>query len=253
MFLHWIVIVGYAGLSACAASQQISLVASNDQESIVRNGVPALISKKSHVVMLRPNSRIVRSNARPAFTVVVKNLGTRPETLHEDDISARLDANGKHPVVIPVIKHETLVAEEKNRQAIQAVGVALSGFGRAMSASNAGYSTTTGSFSGSSYGSPTHGTYSSHTYDPYKAQQAQQIAAAQTDAEFEALRGEGERNLQLLNQTILKDHTVLPGEWYGGTIVLETPPKGADSGSHYTISVRFGSESHEFTIKQVTS
>jgi hypothetical protein len=120
-----------------------------------------------------------------------------------------------------------------------------------MSAANAGYSTTTGSFSSYGYGrSAAHGTYQATTYNAYNAQLAQQAASAQTNAEIATMQAEGERNLQALNQTILKDHTVLPGEWYGGTIVMERPPRPDQEVAQYNLSIRFGGEVHEFQIRQ---
>ncbi len=77
------------------ASQKIALVPAADQEAIVRNGVPALISRKKNLVMLRPNTRLLKGNARPAFTLVVRNLGRSPETLFESSITANQVVAGK--------------------------------------------------------------------------------------------------------------------------------------------------------------
>jgi hypothetical protein len=53
-----------------------------------------------------------------------------------------------------------------------------------------------------------------------------------------------------LQRTILKDNTVMPGEWVGGTIILASPTQG-DVGASYSIVVAFGGEEHEFTVAQV--
>ena len=45
----------------CASPQQVLLSAGPNQKSIIRNGVPALISHKKHTVMLRPNTRAVKA------------------------------------------------------------------------------------------------------------------------------------------------------------------------------------------------
>lgn len=185
-----------------------------------------------------------------AFTVVVRNQGKAFETLREADISASQFINGQARQV-KVLRYAELVEEEETRQTMRAVGAALVGVGRAMSAANSGYVNTTGSVTthgpyGSSYG-----TYSATTYDPYRAQIAQQAAAAQTSADFAAIRAQGEANLQTLQSTILKDNTVLPGEWYGGTIVIEPPEKAQDGTRHYSISITFGGEEHTFSVSQV--
>jgi hypothetical protein len=240
-------------LAGCASSQKVLLTAGPDQQAIVRDGVPALISQKKHLVMLRPSARLIKGNARPAFTLVVRNQSSKPETLLESSITASQSVAGK-AVAVRVYRYDELVQEEQTRQAFAAFGTALAGMGRAMSAANAGYVNSTGSFNtyGSGYRS-TYGTYSATTYDPLRAQLAQQAANAQTTADFAALRAQGEENLYALESTILKDNTVMPGEWFGGSIVLAPPEKAETGHTAYVITVRFGGEEHTFSIAHVAS
>jgi hypothetical protein len=56
--------------------------------------------------------------------------------------------------------------------------------------------------------------------------------------------------LTRLNETILKDHTVMPGEWYGGIIVLDVPQKDQSGNAEYTLTLPFGGEVHEFRVRQ---
>jgi hypothetical protein len=234
----------------CAQQQQLQMVAGPGQETAFRDGLPALVSKRRHMVMLRPNKVLVPGNERAAFTLAVRNGGTKPENLMISGISASQTLNGKQHEV-RLYRYEELVQEEKTRQAWLAFGAALGGVGRAMSASNAGYVTTTGSVYGHSPYGPAYGTYTATTYDPLRAQIAQQNAAAQTDADFAAIRASGERSLAQVQMTILKDNTVMPGEWIGGTIILAPPEFGGDAPStSYTVVVDFGGELHEFTIAQ---
>ncbi len=221
------------GLTGCAAPQKVVLTAAPDQQAIVRNGVPVLASNKKHLVMLRPNSRLMGGNARPAFTLIVRNQGRAPETLQEASIRAWQVIGGKH-VVVRVYRYDDLMEEEQTRQKIAAFGVALSGFGRAMSAASAGNVTTTGTVTAQGPYGTTYGTYSGSTYDPARAQAAQSIASAETRADFERLQAQGEANLQALDTTILKDNTVMPGEWYGGTIILAAPAKSEHGGKDYS-------------------
>jgi hypothetical protein len=214
----------------------------------MRDGLPALISQKKHVVMLRPNTRLVQANARPSFTLVVRNQSKKPETLYESSIVASQSIAGK-TAPVRVLRYAELVQEEETRQAIAALGTALSGVGQAMSAANAGHTTTTGSI----YSHGTYSTYTAQTYDPVRAQIAQQAAQARTAADFAALQAQGEQNLQILQRTILKDNTVMPGEWYGGSIVLVPPSKADDGGATYVITVSFGGEEHTFSISHVPS
>lgn len=235
-------------LAGCASPQRLELVAGPGQETAFRDGLPALVSKKKHIVMLRANKVMVPGNERPAFTIAVRNAGQKPENLMMAGITASQTIKGKQQIV-RLYRYEELVQEEQTRQAWMAFGAALSGAGRAMSAANAGYVTTTGSVHGYGSRGPVYGTYTATTYDPLRAQVAQNIASAETQADFAAIRADGERSLAQLQMTILKDNTVMPGEWIGGTIVL-AQPEYADKASSagYSIAVNFGGELHEFTI-----
>lgn len=237
--------------AACSQPQTIHLAAAPGQEAIIRDGVPALVSRKKHVVMLRPNSRVIEGSARPAFKIAVTNLGSTPHDLLESSISARQSVDGKS-VAVRVHRYDELVQEEKNKQTMAAIGAGLAGVGRAMSAANAGYVTSTGSVNTYGYGGHAYGTYTATTYDPLRAQIAQQAANEQTDADFEQIRVQGERNLGALQQTILKDNTVLPGEWYGGTVVLDQPAQSGNGPAEYVVSVQFAGELHEFAVKQAS-
>jgi hypothetical protein len=222
------------------------------QESLVRDGSPALVSQKKNLVMLRANNRLVESGSRPAFTLVVRNLSSKSETLLESAITAQQTVSGRS-VALRVYRYDELIQEEQNRQAWAAVGAAFSAAGRSISAADAGYTTTTGSVAAYGSGGSAYGTYSATTYDPLRAQIAQQNANAQTASEVAALRAEGEQNLNRLQETMLKDNAVLPGEWYGGSIVLAPPQKADDGSSSYVITVDFAGEQHSFAISQVGS
>src|SRR5262249_30654590 len=154
-------------------------------------------------------------------------------------------------VGVRVFRYDELVQEEETRQKVAAFGAALSGFGRAMSAASAGNVTTTGAVATQGPYGTTYGTYSASTYDPARAQMAQSLAAAETSADFERLRAQGETNLRALDATILKDNTVMPGEWYGGTIVLAPPAKSASGGKDYSIVIDFGGEEHTFAVSHL--
>ena len=45
----------------------------------------------------------------------------------------------------------------------------------------------------------------------------------------------------------------MPGEWYGGTVVLEPVPQEGNKGVRYSIAVSFGGEVHEFIVTQAAS
>lgn len=230
------------------ASQKIQLSAAPGQEAIVRDGIPSLISKKKNLVMLRPNNQLLKGNARPAFTVAVRNLENKPQTLMEANINAHQSVDGKQ-AMLRVYRYDELVREEQTRQTIQAVGAVLSATARGINAANAGYVNTTGTV----HANGNHGTYTATTYDPLRAQIAQQNANYETREDFAALRAQGEQNLSQLQNTILKDNTVMPGEWIGGTIVLDPPGYSGSAPKSYAITVDFAGEQHEFLVSQVAN
>jgi hypothetical protein len=244
----------------CASNDRISLVADQTQQALTRDGVPALVSSKRQVVMLRPASAVVQSRGRPTFIVAVYNPGKRPVEFHAAGISAQLNS-ASGPVSIHVYSYEELVGEVQRKQRWAAFGAALQGVGASMAAANAGYTRTTGLYSGNTYGrysgalngtysASTTGTFSATTYDSGRAYVAQQYAAAQTAANFAAIEAQGKQALDSLQDSILKDNTVLPGEWVGGVVVLDAPSKSGDGTATYRIDVSLPGEVHSFVVSQ---
>ena len=100
------------------------------------------------------------------------------------------------------------------------------------------------------YGYRASGTFTARTYDSYRAFSAQQLASAQTSADFENLRATGEANMARLQGTIIKANTILPGEMYGGQVVLQPVKRVKGQSALYTIAVNLPSETHVFSIRQ---
>jgi hypothetical protein len=57
----------------------------------------------------------------------------------------------------------------------------------------------------------------------------------------------GQQNLAILEQSIIKSNTLLPGEWYGGKLVFE-PPDGDQKS--YRLLIPVGPDVHEIDIAQ---
>ena len=150
---------------------------------------------------------------------------------------------------LKVFSYQELEEEEQSRQAMQAFAAALSGVGRSMQAANAGQTYNSGTYNSyGGYGNNTYGSYSGYSYDPYAAQAAQSAAQAQTDADFARIKATGEQNMAELQRTILKMQTVAPGQWYGGTVVLQMPDPKNDA-IPVTVKVNVGSETHKFDYR----
>ena len=68
--------------------------------------------------------------------------------------------------------------------------------------------------------------------------------------DFAAIEQTGTRNLAALQRNVLKDNTIMPGEWIGGHIVLSPPPKDQNNNTQYVLEVALAGEIHEFQIHQ---
>lgn len=231
-------------LAGCAAQlDQMVLTAAPGQKEILRDGVPSLISEKRHVVMLRPASQHQVRSGRPKLVVAVLNRGKEPVTVRVSDIRAA-DRVAKN-AAIRIYQHQELAAEVEAKKNAALTLAVIGGVAGALSASQAGYSHTTGSVYGAGYT----GSYSSTTYSAAAAQYAADRNAAVTGSNIAAIQESGEVQLAQLQDTILKDHTVMPGEWHGGMIVLD-PPMKSEKGAEYTVELSIDGETHAFEVGQ---
>jgi hypothetical protein len=88
-------------------------------------------------------------------------------------------------------------------------------------------------------------------YDPTAAAIAQNRAAAQNEAMIATAVETGQRNLGTLEKTVIKDNTLLPGEWYGGQLQFDAP--NGDSPKSYGITVQIGNDTHQFDVVQAAA
>ncbi|MCX7310197.1 MAG: hypothetical protein NTV56_00350, partial [Alphaproteobacteria bacterium] len=63
----------------------------------------------------------------------------------------------------------------------------------------------------------------------------------------------GQQNMAALEQGIIKDNTLMPGEWYGGKLVLQPLSSEGDGPKSYSIALLVGSDRHEIDISQVST
>lgn len=244
-----------AGLQGCATYGTLTAVPTNGERSIYKDGRDTLTSVKLNTVAVTPNSDRVKSGGRGDFTIAVNNGSTADILFSTEDINAQ-SSSGGHAEPLKVYSYDELVAEEKKRQAWAAFAVALAGAANSISAANAGYSHTYGTYSGSAYGSNGtsaygYGSYSSTTYNYAAAQAAQNAVQADTDARFAELAEQGQANLSRLRSTILKKETIFPGDWHGGVVEVAMP-RVSDTPQEIRLDVNVGGEPHEFifTLKK---
>lgn len=235
---------------ACGACMQetVRFQAKPQQQAIVRDGRPALISQKtSSLVMIRPALRQFPSGGRPVFVIGIRNLTKEPFEFRVRDIAVT-QAAGAETATMKVFSYEELVAEEKTRQVVGALLVGVAAGANIALASQAGYRTTT-----TTVNSPS-GNYSYETtsFSPSRAIAAQNRATRQSQRLIEAAIKDGRNNLAALEREVIKDNTMMPGEWYGGTLIVQSPTKGeSESGPKtYAIALMVGPDRHEIEVVQ---
>jgi hypothetical protein len=230
-----------AMLSGCVTvGETVSFKASNpQQQAMMRDGQPALVSRqKNSLVLVRPASRQLQANGRPVFVVGINNLGKKPVDFVVAQVEAVQHVSGSD-FEMKVVTYEMLVQEEKNRQVAAAILTGVAAAGNAYSASQAGYGSCT-TPSGRT------GTY----YSPTAAAIAQNNAAYQNEAMISATVETGQRNMAVLEQSVIKDNTLMPGEWYGGQLHLAPPTDQGGGQKNYTIIITVGPDRHVIDISQ---
>lgn len=236
-----------AGVCAsCTTTETVQFKAQVDQQSIIRDGQAALVSrKKKSLVIARPAARQFQIGGRPVFVLAINNLTSTPENFLVSNVQVTQVVRGE-AVALKVITYEMLVQEEKTRQVFAAIGTGLSAGANAYNASRAGY------YNSQSTVYTPRGTFQVHTtgYSSTAAAIAQSNASAQNAEMISATIERGQQNLTMLERGVIKDNTLMPGEWYGGQ--LHIAPLATDEGAtkNYTISVVVGNERHEINVAQ---
>jgi len=228
-------------LGGCVTTETVQFRTNNpNQQALMRDGQPALVSKqKTSLVLVRPASRQLQAGGRPVFVVNINNLSKAPVEFRMSQIEVNQIVGGNE-FAMTVVTYEMLAQEEKNRQVAAAILTGVAAGANAYGASRAGY----GSYTTSSGRS---GTF----YSPTAAAIAQSNAAAQNEAMIATTIENGQRNMAQLEQTVIKDNTLLPGEWYGGALHL-SPPTNPPSGNlkSYTMIITVGTDRHVIDVAQ---
>jgi hypothetical protein len=230
-----------ATLAGCVTNNEtVQFRTSNpQQQAMMRDGQPAIVSRqKTSVVLVRPASRQLQANGRPVFVVGINNLSRGPVDFRVAQVEA-IQRVGASEYSMQVVTFEMLQQEERNRQVATAILAGVAGAANAYGASRAGYG---------SYTTPSgrSGTF----YSPTAAVIAQNNAALQNEAMFAATVESGQRNMAVLEQTVIKDNTLMPGEWYGGQLHLAPPTDQAGGQKTYSIVITVGADRHVIEVAQ---
>jgi hypothetical protein len=233
-------------LAGCASPEAVKFSAQGDQTTIVRDGSPAIISRKrTSIVLVKPATRQMQAGRRPVFVIATTNLTSRPVELKVDNIAINQEFDDGTTRPLKVVTYDQLVTEEHTRQVVGAllVGAAAA---NSYSASQAGYGTAQGTVFTPRGASNVKVNY----YDPTAAAIAQGNAAAQNEAMISGVIERGQQNLATLENSVLKDNTVMPGEWIGGQVYFSPPEGQLGKSKHYAITVSLGGEVHTIEVTQ---
>jgi hypothetical protein len=236
-----------AVVAGCVTTETVQFQPKTDQQAMVRDGVPGLVStRKDSIVIARPAAREFQIGGRPVFVIAIYNRSRGPEDFRVSNVRVTQNVNG-NDAQLKVITYEELVSEEKTRQTLAAIGAGLAVVGNSMSAAQAGY------YNANSTVFTPRGTFQVHTtgYSPAAAAIAQSNANAQNAELVSATIERGQANMTMLERAVLKDNTLMPGEWYGGQLHI-APLASQDGPKSYTITVAVGTDRHEIQISQGT-
>lgn len=230
-----------ATVSGCVtANETVAFRSSNpNQQSLMRDGQPALVSRqKNSLVLVRPAARQLQANGRPVFIVGINNISRGPIDFRVGQVDANQRV-GAAEYPMQIVTFEMLQQEEKNRQVAAAILVGVAGAANAYGASRAGYGhyTTPGGRNGT-------------FYSPTAAAIAQNNAAVQNEAMVAATIERGQANMAMLEQAVIKDNTLMPGEWYGGQLHLAPPTDQGGGQKSYSIVITVGSDRHVVEVAQ---
>lgn len=233
-------------LGACVTTETAEFKPTVGQEAIVRDGNPALVSKKPNsIVLARPASRKFQIGARPVYVIAVMNAGPQSVLLSTGNIKVQQMRDGEPIADLKVFTYDDLVKEEQARQVMAAILVGVAAGASAAAAANAGNYRSTSTI----YTPRGSTTVYTTGYNPTAAAIAQSNAAANSAVMMSAAVERGQQNMAALEQQVLKDNTVMPGEWVGGQVHF-APPANDASGKSYRISVTVGTDVHEIDVAQ---
>lgn len=231
-------------VSGCVTGVKSSFVPGPGQQAAVRAGREAIFSARGATeVLIAPTSRSAAPMERPSLVALIRNRSSVPVTFRYADIAVDLPETGERLHVETV---DELQAEQRRQEIAAALILgAVSVGAAAAAANNAGHYHGGGTIRGP-YGTTTY-TYSG--YDPTAAAIASGAVLNAGAGAIGTVSAETERTIAALEESMLMDHTLFPGEVYGGVFVFDRSKKAAaDKPQTFRISFRVGADDHRLTL-----
>lgn len=234
-------------MADCVTTEVARFQPKAQQEAVVRDGPPAVVTQEDEdgrprsAGFLRPPAR---GSAR--LLVGVFNATGAAITLRAEGITVEQPIDGQPVKPLKVYSHEELVREEQIRQVTAAVLVGVAAGANAAAAANAGdYNSTSRVYSPS--GSATVVTSG---YGPTAIAIAQANTSCQNAQMINSTVEPGQQSMATLERDVIKDNTMMPGEWYGGRVVLDAPHTSTGDQKAYRITINVGGVRHEVEVAQ---
>lgn len=230
-------------LGGCQTLAKYSYVAGPGQQVMVRQGRDAVLSRQPHsTVAIVTTSRTPRAGARPEFVAMIQNTGKAPITFRYGEITAE---NAVTDAPLKVYSLDDLQNEARAAAVASAIILGAAGAAAgAAAARNAGTSYGSGTVAGR-YGAST---YTWRTYNPGVAQATATAYGVAAGAAAGGAIAAGERTVQELEQGMLVDQTLMPGESYGGVLVIAAIEGGETPSQVYRVTIRVGPDAHVFML-----
>lgn len=239
-------------LPASAAPRDLTPLPVGDQEVVYSQGRPFIFSEGRYTAL--QVSVESEDSKRIWLALSFTNLGSDSTVVFDNPLQAGVfAASGEKKV--KVFARAELEKREKRRQMWENLGAGLAAGLNSYNAGQQGYGTATTRHQGtvSGYGSKSGyvsgsymGTSTTRYYDPVAAQAAQAQAAASNRQLIESVRSDQQARSAALSASVLKTHTVRPGETYSGRLQIELPRKSRREGILLGLDVNFGNETHPF-------
>lgn len=241
-------ILATLSLAGCVTGEKVKFIPSHGQMAITRNGIPAVSSvKKQSIALLSQKNREIRQGARVPFVIAFQNRTNMPLNFIPERMSILQILPDKTSQKIEIISFEKMQQEERTRQVVAAILVGVAAGANAAAAANAGH-----------YNSRTiiqtpNGTLLARTsgYDPLASSIASLNANIQNQQMINAAVEQGQANMSVLENQYIKEHTLLPGEWYGGLFLISPLIESTtEKAKNYELTASLGNDEHRFVITQ---
>jgi hypothetical protein len=204
--------------AGCVTTETVRFTPQENQQLLLRDGHHHVVSRtKNTIVGIRPATRQIQPNARPIYILNIQNTSRQPLNFLIANVTVE-QLIGTDRVPLQVLTHSELETEEKNRQTARVILAAVAAGANSASVANRGY-------------------------------WAQAHAQHRNEVMMQDVSIAGQHNLAALEALVIKDHTVMPGEHYGGQIHV-APPEQQGSAKNYLITVVVGQDRHEFRVTQ---